>query len=125
MPAVIDMPVDATPVDPLAFAVRGWCWLDAAQSDIAAVEARVGDELVGQTRALYLRPDVNAALRLPATVRTGFELFAHHAHAARGGPFVLQVEARRRDGSRVALGQVTVATIARDYRENDFGILLD
>jgi SAM-dependent methyltransferase len=125
MIAHLDNPVPATAIDPLCFLVRGWIWLEAAQINIGTLEAHVDDVLVGHTTALYARPDVTAAHALPATARTGFDLFAHHANATPGQPFTLVVSARLHDGSRVPVATIAVNTIARDYRQNDFGVLLD
>src|SRR5689334_12312856 len=122
MPAHLDAPSAAAAIDPLCFIVRGWIWLDAAQRDVVAIEARTGDAIVGHTTALYARPDVTAALTLPAGARVGFELFAHHATATPGQPVTLVVEARLRDGTHAPVGTAKVNTIARDYRQNDFGI---
>ena len=113
-------------MDPLCFPIRGWLWLDGAQADIAAIEAWSGTTLVGKSSALHARPDVTAALSLPSAARTGFEFFAHHPTAAFGAPLDLRLHGRLRDGSRfAALAAVTIPTIARDYRTNHYGILLD
>ena len=121
-----DEPAPATPIDPLCFLVRGWIWLDRQHPEIAAVEVWSGNVLVGETTALYDRPDVVAAHSLSAKVRNGFELFAHHPAAAPRAPLNLQVRARLHDGSRTEiLDNTTALTIPRDYRQNHFGILLD
>ena len=126
MSAHIDDPTPASAVDPLYFAIRGWLWLDSAQPDVTAIEAWSGDTLLGETAVLHVRPDVNAALALPAAARTGFEFFAHHPAIGGGQAFELRLEARKRDGSRIApITPRLIATIARDYRQNDFGVLLD
>ncbi len=125
MRAHLDEPVASTPVDPLCFLVRGWVWFDAAPSDVVALEAWSETEILGSTAAFYVRADVNAVLGLAPDARTGFELFAHHATAMRDSTFELRVRARRRDGSHVDVAARTLRTIARDYRQNDFGILLD
>jgi SAM-dependent methyltransferase len=126
MPAHLDQPVADFPVDPLCFFVRGWFWLEGAQDKIAAIEAWSGDVRIGETLALYERPDVSAALDLPAGTRTGFELFAHHPIPTFGSPIHLKVCARLRDGTRTApLARSTAVPIARDYRTNHFGVLLD
>jgi SAM-dependent methyltransferase len=122
----LDEPAPDSPVDPLCFFIRGWLWLGVAQPTIAAVEAWSGDVLLGETTALYVRPDVNTAHWLAADSRAGFELFAHHPAAAPGQPLAIEIRARLTDGSRVpAVFQTTVTAIARDYRQNHFGILLD
>jgi SAM-dependent methyltransferase len=126
MPAYLDDPPRDALVDPLCVWVRGWVWLDAQHADIVAIEAWCGGTLVGATRALQVRPDVAAALRLGASVRTGFELFAHVADFSPGQPLDLHVAARLRDGALTApLASVRVTAIARDYRTNHFGVLLD
>lgn len=126
MPAHLDEPLARSSVDPLCFLIRGWIWLGEAEPAIARVQVLAGDLLLGETAARYVRPDVNAALNLPAGTRAGFELFAHHPHAAPGAAFALTLHVLRRDGSRSEpLAHATVQTIARDYRTNHFGVLLD
>jgi SAM-dependent methyltransferase len=101
-------------------------WLESAQTKIAAVEVWSGSIRLGETRALYERPDVAAALALPSGVKTGFELYAHHAHPEAGHPVSFWICVRLSDGTRTpALANATVAIIGRDYRRNHFGVLLD
>ena len=131
MPAHLDAPAPSSAVDPLNFQVRGWLWLDtpAAQSSLASLELFAGDDTtapLGFTSTLYARPDVTAALGLPPDALTGFEFFAHHPTASFSAPLPLTLRARLRDGTLTApLAHATVPTIARDYRTNHFGILLD
>lgn len=126
MRAHLDDPAPGSPVDPLCFLVRGWIWLGDAHHDIVAIEARCGDGPIGETAALFPRPDVNAALNLAPSIRAGFELFAHHASPRFESTLELAVHARLRDGTRTApLARATVSLIARDYRHNHFGVLLD
>lgn len=128
MPAHLDAPAPSTVVDPLSFQLRGWLWLDssAAQSSIVSLEAYSGETQLGFTSTLYARPDVTAALSLPPSAVTGFEFFCHHPSAKFGEALNLRVHARLQGGTLTApLATVTVPTIARDYRTNHFGILLD
>jgi len=126
MPGYLDEPTPTTLIDPLCFFVRGWVWLEQAQAEFAAVEAWSGEVLLGATRALTDRPDVRAALQLPAAAHAGFELFAHHPDAKPGGTFAVDIHGRLRDGSRTPRITGAIATtIARDYRTNHFGVLLD
>jgi SAM-dependent methyltransferase len=126
MPAHIDDPAPTLPVDPLCFMVRGWASADSAAEELIALEAWSGETLLGHTLGRYVRPDVNQALALPASTRAGFEIFCHHPHAQPGALFGLELRGRRRDGSRTAvLAQTRVTPITRDYRQNDFGVLLD
>jgi SAM-dependent methyltransferase len=126
MPAHLDEPLASSPVDPLCFFVRGWVWLEAAQRDLVRIEAWCGPVRVGATGAFYARADVDAAHKLPAGLRTGFELFAHHPDAKPGQSFEVHVTGLLRDGSRTPpLAHAQATAIARDYRTNHFGILLD
>ncbi|MBI5771394.1 MAG: class I SAM-dependent methyltransferase [Verrucomicrobia bacterium] len=126
MSAHFDEPIRDQPVDPLCFVVRGWLWQGVEQPDLLAAELWCGDILLGETSAFYARPDVNAALSLSPSARAGFELVAHHPTATPGRPLYLVLRARRRDGTRTApLAHTSATTIARDYRSNHFGILLD
>lgn len=126
MPAHLDEPSPHAAVDPLCFGLRGWVSLGASQAHIVAIEAYVGDTVVGATQALYLRPDVVAAFALPAETRTGFELFAHHPALAPGQPFAVEIRAVLRDGNRTeSLATQTVAAISRDFRQNHFGTMLN
>jgi SAM-dependent methyltransferase len=133
MPAYLDAPTPSTVVDPLSFQLRGWLWLDTpeTQSSIASLEAYATtpdgtDTSLGFTSTLYERPDVTAALSLPPAALTGFEFFCHHAAAKFGESLNVRIHARLHDGTfTAALANVTVPTIARDYRTNHFGILLD
>ena len=126
MPAHFDEPDAHSPVDPLGFFVRGWLWLGAEHPGLVGVEAWCDEQLVGETRALYPRPDVAAAFNLARPDRLGFELFGHHPAAAPGEPLRLELRARHADGTRTAaLDSIVVPTIARDYRRHHFGILLD
>ena len=143
MPAPLDAPGSTTPVDPRTFQIRGWLWLDTlhTQTAIASLEAHTTapdgtDVLLGFTSTLYARPDVTAALSLPPTAFTGFEFFCHHPFPSVSPspplplspslPLPIRLHARLRDGTLTPpLATVTVPTIARDYRTNHFGILLD
>ncbi len=125
MPAHLDEPAAGIAVDPLCFAIRGWLWLEGDHRAIVAVEAWSGSVPLGETLVLYERPDVNAAHGFPAGTLTGFELFAHHPGPV-GEAFALKICARLQDGTRTpTLARSTATPIARDYRTNHFGVLLD
>ncbi len=93
MHAALDTPVADALCDPLAFRIEGWLHGAADHAQIAAVEIRVGGQSVGATRAFAVRPDVNAALALPADTRTGFQIDAHCAAAEFGAPLELELVA--------------------------------
>jgi SAM-dependent methyltransferase len=124
--AHLDEPAPPAVIDPLCFQVRGWLWLGPAHGAIVAIEAWCDSTLIGETTTPYERADVAAAHWLPPGARPGFDLFAHHPGAAPGSQLTIELRARLTDGTRTAaLATTTVATIARDYRKNHFGVLLD
>jgi len=125
MHACLDAPVAGDPVDPLGFVVRGWVRPEPPFVPGEALEVWVGGACLGRTLTRSVRPDVNAALGLPAGTACGFELAAHHP-AAGGAPFTLELR-RRPPGGEAGppLARVPVTPIARDYRQNHFGVLLD
>lgn len=113
MPAFLDAPSETTPVSPSGFWVSGWLWLDEKHAAIAAVEAWAGDTLLGETTVLKSRPDVNAALSLPAPTLAGFDLPAVLSTLCLGGPVALTLRARLHDGTRTdALTTRTVTALA-------------
>lgn len=127
--AHLDDPAPAAIVDPLCFFLRGWLHLGDAHDRLAAIEAWSGDTLLGETSGFYERPDVTAALQLPNGTngtRTGYEIFAHHPSAQPNATFPLAIRARLADGTLTPAVFTSSATaLARDYRTNHFGILLD
>lgn len=126
MRAHLDAPAPGETLDPLCGQARGWIWLGDQHPTLSAVELWANGAVVGHTRLLELRPDVNSGERIPASDRTGFELTFHAGAAPHGQPLELVVRGRLADGSVTAeLARVTVHTISRDYRQHDFGVLLD
>ncbi|MEY4941433.1 MAG: hypothetical protein RIQ93_3168, partial [Verrucomicrobiota bacterium] len=113
-------------VDPLCLRLQGWAWFGAGQSGIVAIEAWADDRLVGETAAMHARADVSAALALPPGARPAFDFFVHDPAASLGGTLRLELRGRRADGTRTEpVLTRSCATIARDYRQADYGVLLD
>jgi ubiquinone/menaquinone biosynthesis C-methylase UbiE len=121
----LDEPPAGATVDPLCFFLRGWLFAGNSHESIAAIEAWSDETLLGETSALYERPDVVVAHRLRPGTRAGYELFAHHPSATPSELFPVQIRARFRDGSRSPVALTRLAALARDYRRNHFGVLLD
>ncbi len=125
-PAALDAPAAGAVVDPLCLRLQGWVWFGSDASGIAAIEAWANDQLLGETCTLHGRPDVSAALALPAGARPAFDFFVHHPAATFGQPLQLELRGRRLDGTRTApFLSRAFAAIARDYRQADYGVLLD
>lgn len=126
MRGYLDEPAAGLLVDPLCFFARGWIWLEDLHAEMTAVELWSGDALLGQTTLFFDRPDVRATWQTPASARHGFELFAHHPSATPGAEFPIDVHARLRSGTRTPrITGTTARAMARDYRKNHFGVLLD
>ena len=122
----LDSPLAGALCDPLALRVEGWLHGGDAHAQITAVEIRADGHLVGLTHVLTLRADVNAALSVSADSRTGFQFEAQCPAAAFDAPLTLTLHAILADGTHTpALVERAVRTVARDYRRNHFGVLLD
>jgi 2-polyprenyl-3-methyl-5-hydroxy-6-metoxy-1,4-benzoquinol methylase len=126
MPAKIDFPNHGARIDPLCFLVRGWVFLGEEQARIRTVGLWSGEHHLGETGALFPRPDVTASLGLVAGTPTAFEIFGHHPAAAFGDELRVHLRARLEDGTLTApLAEASFRTIERDYRQHHFGVLLD
>jgi len=104
--ACIDAPQENSAVAAEGFVIRGWVSL-ANPAELAAIEARVGDQLIGTTDTLHIRPDVIAALALPAGTPTGFDIPASYPSA--GEAFQVRVSARLKDQSLLPILDRTLA----------------
>lgn len=126
MPAKIDFPQEGARVDPLCLMLRGWIALADDHARVTAVELWSDRTKLGETTALFPRPDVTASLGLAPETPTAFEVFGHHPEAAFGSTMTVEIRARLSDGSTTeTLATTTLRTIDRDYRQHHFGVLLD
>jgi len=100
MHAVLDYPTSGQAIDRQRFNVRGWVWLGEHQPAIAAVGAWSGDSLLGQGTMLNSRPDVTAALALPADALTGFDFFADAPAELVDDRVAISLRVRFHDGAR-------------------------
>lgn len=126
MLAVFDTPLPNSVCDPLSFRIEGWIYGAADHEKITTVEIWSAGRCIAHTFTLARRPDVAAALSLPATTRTGFSVDAHCAHAAFGSTLTFTLHVIFPDGNRsAALLERTVATATKDYRKSAFGAVLD
>lgn len=92
--------------------------------EISAVSAWHGDELLGQTRALFVRPDVNAALHLPVTALTGFRFFGVADRRHTGTPLRVELRATiAADAQEKKIGDLTVPLVDVDYVDRAYGNL--
>lgn len=124
MPAAhIDEPSPSAPADAWGFLVHGWVWLGAAQGEIAAVEAWLGDRKLGETPTLYPRSDVSAAHGIARTAATGFLIAPCRTPELHGRPAELHVRLRMRDGRRSA-PLASARTVFCRVEEHPLGVLL-
>lgn len=59
--------------------VSGWCYLPERDAATCRLRAWIGGLLIGETRALYVRPDVCTVFRLAENTPTGFRLLGRIA----------------------------------------------
>ncbi|MEO5958084.1 MAG: methyltransferase domain-containing protein [Opitutaceae bacterium] len=116
MHIILDEPRSDHPVDPNGFAVRGWVWLGDVQPSIAAVEIWSGDTMLGATERIESRPDVVAALSLPAGAKTGFVFTAHGCRDVAVRAVDLFLRIRLRSGSRMGPFCSTRVTASEEWR---------
>jgi len=113
MPAAIDNPLANAICDPAELRVEGWIHLGDDHAKISTIELYADDRLAGLTHTLSPRPDVNAALSLPPSILTGFQIDARCSGIAPSASFSLQVRAVLADGTR------TPPLISRTLRASD------
>jgi SAM-dependent methyltransferase len=121
----VDRPTPTDRCDPLNFLVAGWLFAGERQQDVSAIEVYAQGVKLGQTFCLGLRPDVTAALALPETVRTGFEIACHARLASTTSTLTFQLRVRFTSGEVVTLDERTVPLVTVDYRIHPFGEVLD
>jgi 2-polyprenyl-3-methyl-5-hydroxy-6-metoxy-1,4-benzoquinol methylase len=118
----LDEPTIGAYCDPLSFFVRGWVHDPDGQSPVAPLAVFAGEHKLGESFALAERPDVSAALKLPAATRTGFRILCQ---APWFGAAETTIEVRAyRDGEFVTIATRNVRFIGRDYRQAPFGHVL-
>jgi SAM-dependent methyltransferase len=123
--AALDLPSTTAPSDPLTLRIQGWVHAGADQAKLVAVEAKCGELEIGRTSLLYPRPDVSAALGLPAEAKTGFSLLCSAPGLVSETQAHLAIFACFADGSRQKVAERDVTLTGRDYRKGDWGVLVD
>lgn len=125
MQASLDLPAADRVHDALSLPIQGWVWAGAGrQADIAAVEVRAGDRLLGRTELLYARQDVNEAFSLPPDATTGFSLLLAATTCVGDTAVDLSVSVCWKNGDREGIARRSVALGGRDYSKGDWGILV-
>lgn len=72
--AHLDAPQPGTAVYGESISISGWCHFAGRDPAQCCVHAWVDGALIGQTRALFVRPDVSAAVGLAENIPTGFRI---------------------------------------------------
>lgn len=120
----IDRPEASELCDPLCVRIEGWVFAGSRHPGLTAIEVMAMGETVAQTRELFERNDVTAALRVPPGTRTAFALIAHLGACRHGAPAALQFFACFSNGDREPFATREIETIPTDYRANHYGHLL-
>jgi len=109
-------------LDPLGFKVEGWI-KDRPDHHLRCVEFYVEDRLAGSTRALFERPDVSITLKDNGVFR-GFSIFARAPWVFESKNTTCKVVARFGESAEV-LTSFEKSWVSRDYRQVDYGSLLE
>jgi SAM-dependent methyltransferase len=121
--AAIDTPAENSAVDPLTVRFEGWLYAGERHADLASIELWAEGDLLGATRILSQRDDVNRALKLTPDALTGFDLLANAPGLFGRASIRLECHARFRDGSRALGSTRDVKVTSYDHRENHYGVL--
>ena len=124
MQAALDLPSAEHTHDALSLAVQGWVYAGERHRDVAAIEVWSGDQPLGTTELLYARADVAAAVGADPATRTGFSLLLSAPPLTGAREAELLVQVRWQDGQREPILRRTVRLSGRDYRQGDWGILV-
>ncbi len=101
MPAHIDEPAPHQTVDPWCFLVHGWIWLGPDQGEIAAVEAWIGDQFLGETSSFHARLDANEMQGVPVGTPIGFLIQGCRTPERDGTTADVHISVRRHNGRRL------------------------
>ncbi len=120
VPHVVDRPQDGALVQQHGFAVEGWVY--DPNGTVAAVTVSSGSHQLGRSKALYVRPDVNAHLGIAPEIRTGFVVDCVVPSELRAnGELRISVEGVDADGIRFLVDQRTLHLSTYDYRTAHHG----
>ena len=72
----LDAPLAGSAVYADCISVSGWVYASELEMSQCRVRAWIGDVVIGETELIFVRPDVCAALGLPADAKTGFRFLA-------------------------------------------------
>jgi len=72
----LDAPVDGTTAYGESITVSGWLHANGRDPDRCRIRAWCDRAVIGETRLLFIRPDVSRALKISDDVATGFRLLA-------------------------------------------------
>ncbi len=87
----LDTPTAGSAVYADCISVSGWIHALGFDMSRCHIRARIGESIVGETRLVFVRGDVCAALGLPADTKTGFRFLAR---AVTAGPGIADAEIR-------------------------------
>ena len=125
MLAALDLPVIDTPSDPLSVRVQGWLYCGENHPELAGVEIAGHGKSLGRTSLLYPRSDVAATLKVPSETPVGFTLLCDAPESIGKSSLDLTVHAVWRDGRKEPILNRAVPLSTRDYREGDWGVLVN
>lgn len=119
----LDTPSPAAAVYADCISVSGWVHAPGFDMSQCHVRAWLGDSVIGETRLIFVRPDVCAALGLPPDTKTGFRFLGR---AVTGGGGVSDAEIRVTaswppDPKETRIGQTSVRLFPSPLRQRPYG----
>jgi SAM-dependent methyltransferase len=119
----LDLPEAGALCDPLCLRIGGWLQLNGPEQ-ASAVEFWLDGKKIGQTAFLTVREDLLAEPDPEGGVRLAFLHFGQVE--PRNQPSCLEVRVRgKRDELSEVLIRREIHLLPRDYRKNDYGVLLE
>jgi SAM-dependent methyltransferase len=124
MLSAIDSPLPDSLNDPLALRVEGWAHGGASHDQLTAVEICIDGIVIGATSIFFARPDVDQALKLHASARTGFSTLISAPILFGRQSATLECRGRFADGTRLVGAKREIRLITHDHRSNHYGVLV-
>lgn len=117
----IDQPLPARAEYRQRIPFAGWV---LGSAEVVSVSAWQGTTLLGETRVLFSRPDVNAALGLPENARTGFRFFGVVGAQHLGQRLDVELRVELAGSPQLhPLASLSIALLPVDYQDGAYGNL--
>ena len=118
----IDAPGPNQAVYDKCVSIAGWIFVDGRAPTECCVRAWLDDTLIGETRLLFIRPDVSDFLSLPQDVPTAFRFLACAAESNEARDATIELTASwKGDVAEYLIGDICVHLVPARLQKRDFG----